>query len=165
MNKEFLHTQFKYQDGLLFWKIQPSQRTKVGSIAGGEHGGGYKKVRVNGKKQFIHRVVFMMHHGFLPKFIDHIDGNPSNNKIQNLREATHSQNIMNKRLQSNNSTGIRGVHFDKAKSKYAASITVQRIRIHLGYFDSFELAALCYAESAKKYHGEFARPINNTEPI
>lgn len=160
MTKDLLHSLFEYRDGVLFWKIKPSQRTNIGDVAGGDHGNGHFKVRVNGKKTYVHRVVFMMHHGFVPKYIDHIDGNPSNNRVENLRAATHSENIMNKKLQSNNSTGVRGVHYCKKLQKFRAEITVDRKKIPLGLFSDIDEASRVYADASKKYHGEFSRPID-----
>ena len=157
ISKEFLESLFDYKDGVLFWKKRTSIAIQIGDVAGGHHGGGYFKVRVNGKKRFVHRVVFLMHHGFLPEFIDHIDGDPSNNKIENLREATMSQNCMNKKLQSNNTTGVRGVHFDKKTGKFVAAITVKRKRTRLGSFDDLESAKHCYLEKIQSFHGEFTR--------
>jgi hypothetical protein len=89
-----LHKYFDYKDGKLY--------RKNGNLAGNILKSGYGLVSVKGKRFGIHRVIYAMHHGFMPEIVDHIDGNPSNNNIQNLRSATKSQNGMNQKLSAKN---------------------------------------------------------------
>lgn len=89
--------------------------------------------------------------------VDHVDLNGLNNQRSNLRLATHSQNNMNKRNQSNNKTGFKGVHHFKRDDNYQAYIMVDKKRIHGGYFKTAKEAAKKYNELAIKYHGEFAK--------
>jgi hypothetical protein len=72
------------------------------------------------------------------KYVDHIDNNPSNNRVTNLRWATTRENSLNRKLSSKNVCGVKGVHYDKSKSKYRALIHVDGIRIHLGWFSTLE---------------------------
>jgi hypothetical protein len=88
--------------------------------------------------------------------IDHIDGDGLNNKDENLRFCTHSQNSAN-RVDSKNTSGYKGVVWSKAGSKWQSQIIVNRQYIYLGYFGDIEDAARAYDEAAKKYFGEFAR--------
>ena len=71
---------FTYKDGQLYWKTRPSNRVKIGSRAGRTRTDGYGVVSVKGKRYYIHRLVYLYHHGVLPSIIDHIDRNPSNNE-------------------------------------------------------------------------------------
>lgn len=96
---------FEYRDGGLFWKVKPAKQIAVGSKAGCKNSHGYCVVRADGVLYGAHRIIFLMHHGYLPDYIDHADGNRLNNSIDNLREATASENCYNKSAQSNNTSG------------------------------------------------------------
>jgi len=89
--------------------------------------------------------------------VDHKNGNGLDNRRENLRVCTKVNNIRNQRKQKNNSTGFKGVSWDKPMKKFRAQITVSYKRIHLGYFDSAEDASRAYDAAARKYFGEFAR--------
>lgn len=88
--------------------------------------------------------------------VDHIDGDPLNNRRANLRLATASENGMNRGKQSNNTSGYKGVVFDKQKGKWAARICANKKTHHIGYFDDPLSAALAYNKEAKQIHGNFA---------
>jgi hypothetical protein len=89
-------------------------------------------------------------------FVDHIDGNPLNNRRKNLRIATLTQNNQNVGIRPNNTSGFKGVHFHKLAKKYVASIRNQGKSIHLGFFDTPESAHEAYCQAAIRFHGEFA---------
>ena len=113
---------------------------------------GYKNRYVAG-----HRIVFLLNYGYLPEVIDHIDGNPSNNKIENLRSSNKSTNAMNKNVRSDSKSGIKNVSWHKNIKKWSVGLTINRKRKHIGYFDDLELADLVAIEARNKFHGEFAR--------
>ena len=111
-----------------------------------------------GRRQYAHRLVWLYHHGFMPKMIDHIDGDTKNNRIENLRECSGAQNQYNTGRPNNNSSGYKGVYFCKGRaSPWRARIGVNYKKIVLGYFKTAELAAAAYAEGAKTYAKEFAK--------
>lgn len=87
----------------------------------------------------------------------HINGNVSDNRIENLRDATQSNNLCNKRMQSNNTSGYKGVGWHKAAGRWVARITIRKQHTHLGLFDTPEEAYAAYCKAAEKLHGEFAR--------
>jgi hypothetical protein len=87
--------------------------------------------------------------------IDHIDGQKANNMIENLRLANNSQNHHNLGVRSNNTSGIKGVYFDKARNKWAAETKAKGRKIFLGRYHTKEEAAKAYNEAAKFHHGEF----------
>jgi hypothetical protein len=156
VTQERVRELFDYRDGNLFWKIRSARCIKIGDMAGWENGNAYKKVRVDGKIEYVHRVVFLYHHGHLPTYVDHKDLNPANNRIENLREATRNDNARNKSKQKNNTTGYIGVSFRKDSNKFRAMIAVNSKSIRLGsYLTAYE-AALAYNEAAKRFHGKFA---------
>ena len=99
---------FHYVDGVLYWKKRRG-RAKKGGRVGNINANGRLLTSLKGKRLYVHRVIFMYHHGYLPKYLDHIDGNPLNNKIENLRECTIIQNGYNRKINKNNATGIKGV--------------------------------------------------------
>ena len=86
---------FEYRDGDLYWKVKPAKQVAVGAKAGCKNSHGYCVVRVNKVLYGIHRIIFLMHHGHLPEYIDHADGDRLNNRIENLRQATKIQNSYN----------------------------------------------------------------------
>lgn len=153
LTQELVRSIFDYQNGLLIRKIGKILKHKpVGYVSQS----GYLKVRI-GKKQYpAHRLVFLMHHGFLPEIIDHIDGNKLNNKIENLRPATCAENIANQKLRSTNKSGTKGVYWDKLNKKWNISLTKNYKKIYIGSFSDKELAELVAIEAANLYHGNFS---------
>lgn len=107
---------------------------------------------------WIHRVILERMIGrelLVSERVDHIDGNGLNNKRDNLRLATHMQNMANQRIRSNNTTGYKGV--TKTKNKYRSRIGYNGKDIHIGIYDTPELAAIAYNNAACIYFGEFAQ--------
>ena len=94
--------------------------------------------------------------------VDHIDNDKSNNKIANLRWATHSQNSQNKSMMSNNTSGVKGVIWDKSSNKWRARITIDGIKVHLGYFKNLEDAKQVRITKANQAFGVFT---NSCEKI
>jgi hypothetical protein len=89
--------------------------------------------------------------------VDHHNGNKLDNSRQNLRPATRSQNIANHGLNIDNTSGFKGVYWNKAARKWRARITVNNQKIHLGSFDDKVAAARAYDAAALHYFGAFAR--------
>jgi len=155
---EIAHEFFSYKDGILYWKkLNSNNQVKIGDEAGCVNTGGYKVVFFLGKRLRIHRIIYLMFNGFVPKQIDHIDGNTLNNKIENLRSASHSENMQNKCIQKNNTSGVKGVFWEKYAKKWRAQIKVDNKKIYLGLFLDLKEAEQIILEARKKYHGEFAK--------
>ena len=140
------------KDGVLHWR-------KTGKRAGTLHHTGYTQVSIKGKSYNAHRLMFLLYHGWLPEVIDHIDGNRSNNSIENLRPATWSQNLQNMKLRPTNKSGCKNVSWCNTKKKWSVQLSVNGCQKNLGRFDDLELADLVAAEARDKYHGPFARHI------
>ena len=134
---DFLHERYYYKDGELFYKkdigIKGKKEAKVGSTAKN----GYTTTSVNNKAYLVHRLIYAMHKGYFPKIIDHIDRNRANNKIENLREATRSENNINAGLWKNNTSGYKGVYYEK--KKWVARVKRTK-NYHVGTFDTPEEA-------------------------
>lgn len=130
---------------------------KKGSVAGSVDKEGYIVIHILGKIYKAHRLAFLYMTGKFPEDqIDHVDGNPSNNAWDNLRKATNRQNQGNKKLRRNNTSGYKGVGWHKSIKKWYSSISYDG-KIHLGYFEYAEDAALAYNFAAIDLFGEFAR--------
>lgn len=141
--------------GSIWWKMSKGTR-KAGSAAGFENTQGYIGVRINRRYYAGHRIVWALHYGAWPSsMIDHINGNRSDNRISNLRLASPADNSRNAKAGKNNTSGYKGVFFSKQAGKFQARITVNRLKRHLGYFDTAEAAHESYKTAAVKYHGEF----------
>jgi hypothetical protein len=131
---------------------------EVGHLKRDDCGKNYVIIRLDRKKYRAHRLAWLYVHGHWPSgHIDHVDGNGVNNAISNLREATNSQNCMNRGAQSNNQSGYKGVSWYKRDGKWIAKIAVGGKQTNLGYFSTAEEAHAAYAAAAAELHGEFAR--------
>ena len=158
---DLLNHLFEYdkETGNLIWKIKPSSRghhVKAGDIAGTLKSHGYLCVGINYNSYRAHRLIFLMHKGYLPKTIDHINGDKLDNRIENLRAATVGQNQHNRKTNANNTSGYKGVSWNKAQKKWTARITLERKNIHLGYFANVEEAAEVVRKAREELHGSFA---------
>lgn len=145
----------KYEPSLdkWFWKKKPSKKTLVGSEAGSTNESGYRSVCLNKKNYLLHRVTWFWYYGEVPHQIDHLDGDPSNNKIDNLRIASHMINMQNKRkAMSNSETGFLGVHYRKDRGIYYACINYNKQYKYLGSRNTPEEAYKLYLNAKQKLH-------------
>ncbi len=157
MNQIKVKNLFDYHDGELYWKIKPSHRVFIGDKVGSLNTNGYLRTKIKGKDYKIHRLIFLLHHGYLPEFIDHIDNNKTNNRVENLREVTRSENQRNRKLGKDNKSGHKNVAWHKSSQKWRVCIRAYPKSIYIGSFDDLELADLVAHEARYKYHGGFAR--------
>jgi len=118
----------------------------------------YYHLYIDGERYFSHRMAWLWAHGEYPSaYIDHINGDTLDNRLSNLREATHQQNLFNRGANKNNTTGYKGVRKTRSGQKYWAEIKIDRKSKYLGVFDSAELAHQAYCAAAAHLHGEFAK--------
>lgn len=148
---------FEYRDGVLYWKENRSRKKLKGKPVGTSNEQGYIRTTVDHKPYKVHRLIFLMHHGFMPESVDHIDGNPANNRIENLRPATRSQNSMNAKTRSDNSSGVKGVSWYKRLGKWQVYVVANKRHVTVGYFDCRDEAEAASVKARLKLHGEFAR--------
>lgn len=155
ITKDYLHGLFEYREGNLYWKTQRTNKTKARMLVGNLDE--YNNVCLNRKKIGVHRIIFMMFYGYMPEYVDHIDGNPLNNKIENLRAATNTKNQYNAKISKRNTSGYKNVSWDKACNKWRVLLRVEKKPMLIGFFENLELAGLVAKEARNKHHGEFAR--------
>jgi hypothetical protein len=124
-----------------------------GSAAGYLHPSGYILVQVEGAYTSAHRIIWCMVKGYWPVEVDHRNLIGADNRWDNLREATHAQNCMNRRLRADNIAGFKGVQKDG--NTYRARITINGKLKNLGRFETAEAAAAAYRLAAAELHGEF----------
>ena len=156
ITQELLLQTFSYKDGSLYYKDGFDNQVNKGDLAGSKGSNGYLQVKVSRKSYLAHRVIFLMVKGFLPGYVDHIDGNKLNNKIENLRECTFSQNRCNTTRYKNNKSGVKGVFWDKEHRKWNARIQFNNKRTLVGRYSSIEDAKNAIIEKRNEIHGEFA---------
>lgn len=106
------------------------------------------------KTVLMHRIILNVDKGV---FVDHKKGSKLNNQKENLRICTHANNMMNRKIHSNNSTGYKGVYLDKSTGMFKSGISINGKMLHLGIFNTKEDAAKKYNEAAIYYYGEFAK--------
>jgi len=141
--------------GIFTW-LSAFQSQLVGRVAGGDHKG-YVRINISCKLYLAHRIAFLYMMGKFPKDqVDHINHIKDDNRWCNLRECTHSQNLMNGKAYKNNTSGFKGVSWLKHAKKWQAQIMRNKKSTYLGVFKSKTEAAKIYNKAAKKYHGEFA---------
>ena len=150
-----LHELLSYnpETGIFAWKNRTGS-CSAGAIAGCQDDRGYIVSSVDGKRYYAHRLAWLHFTGKFPsKSIDHINGDKSDNIIQNLRDESTQTNLQNlkKARISNKSTGILGVR--KLLGKYLAQITIDGKETHLGTFSSAEDAHAVYLDAKRRFHG------------
>jgi len=143
---------FDYQDGVLRWKVKKG-RANIGDVAW-SNSKGYKMFCINRKMYQEHRLIWAWHYDSVPDEIDHINGNFLDNRVENLRAATHRQNMYNRKAPSHNKTGVKGVY--KSGGKYRAQITKDGNIIYLGSFSDLDEAKVVVEAARNELHKEFA---------
>jgi hypothetical protein len=157
IDSTLLNQYFTYKDGLLIRKITTSSRSIAGSEIKGLDKEGYVRVSIHDKNYRVHRLIYMMFYGYMPKRIDHINGIVNDNRIENLRECTANQNQHNSKKPKTNTTGFKNVYFSKKINNWYVQIKINRKVISFYGLESIELADLVAQEARDKYHKEWAR--------
>ena len=163
-----LHDIFVYRDGCLYWKTSPFKGfSKSGRKAGTPNGGGYLEVKTEqitgtAKVFQLHRLVWELHNGPIPSgmVVDHINRDIKDNRIENLRLATISENCMNASGKASKRSNLpKNVHVDWSYggiTKYRAQVCKAGVAHRIGGFDTPELAAEAAEKLRATKHGEFA---------
>jgi hypothetical protein len=152
--------------GVLTWKVLPTtSRSNIchnnkcgGKVAGTIGLSGYLVVGISKKYYLAHRIIWKMMTGSDPvDQVDHTDANRLNNHWSNLREATNGLNIQNSKIRNDNTSGIKGVHWDMQHKKWRAVINANGKSKRLGRYSSLNEAARVISKARLEMHGSFAR--------
>lgn len=141
--------------GYFIWKVYRNYNAKRGDVAGWERPDGYIHISIDGKRYLTHRLAWLYVHGYFPENeIDHKDRNPSNNKIENLREESRQCQMRNTGIRKDNTSGIKGVRLHKASGKYEAQIKINKKTKFLGLYKKIHNAvcARLAAEQCLNWH-------------
>ncbi len=143
--------------GIFIWRETRNQLSRRGSTAGTTKDDGYIHIKIDGQKYFAHRLVFLYETGeFPPNQVDHINHKNADNRRENLRLCTQSQNQGNSIVRSSSNSGYKGVSWYKDYNKWMAHIQRNNKRTTLGYFNCKHEAAKEYNKRAEEFWGEFA---------
>lgn len=150
---------YEPKTGMLFWVAPPKRgRAKPGEEAGCVTLTGYRQVGFRRRYYRAHRIAWLLSTGSWPsELIDHVNGDKLDNRLGNLREATHAQNMANMRRPSTNVVGKKGVSFHRPTGRWQARIKADGKQRHIGFFDTPDAAHSAYCAAASKYFGQFAR--------
>jgi hypothetical protein len=155
IDHEYVLSAFDYQDGNLIRKT--GRVNEIGQVAGCLHKGkGYIHVKIKAKCFKAHRLIFLYHHGYLPECVDHIDGDKTNNKIENLRAATKEENCRNQKIRSTNKSGYKGVKWVEHCKKWQVEVCKNYKQLRFGMYEDLELAGLVAIEATELIHGRFS---------
>ncbi len=162
LTQQLLKEYFDYKDGMLYSRCKSGARKAVGEPAATRHLSGYYRLSVRGCLYYLHDLVFLYHTGTLPELVDHINMDPGDNRIENLRACTHSQNHYNQgkiRTRAAIASKWKGVCWDKRRNCWVACASLNKKFKFLGYYPANEeaAAAMAYNLFAAEHHGEFAR--------
>jgi hypothetical protein len=153
INQLKLHEMFEYRnDGNLIHRYTVQGGKRLGDVAGSPHNAGYLQICIARKKHLVHRLIWMYHYGEMPTQIDHINGQRSDNRIENLRECSYSENHGNKQISRNNTSGYKGVFLDKRDGFWFVYVANE----YKGRYRTIQEAADAYDAFAKEHFGEFA---------
>ena len=150
--KELFH--YDPETGVFTWIAPSTNRIKPGRTAGAVTHQGYIEIQINGRKCGAHRLAWLYVNGKFPEHqIDHIDGNRTNNRINNLRDIPQEGNKQNRRfLSDRNTSGFLGVTFQKDIQKWVAGLSLNGKHTHLGVFKAPEEAHAAYLKAKRDLH-------------
>ena len=147
---------FKTERAFKTWNTRYSN-TQAGYV----NKAGYLRVGVFDVNYWVHRIIWLWVHGEMPKHIDHINGIPSDNRVENLRSVTHKENHKNQVIPRSNTSGVMGVSWHKLTKKWQSNISINGKNTYLGLFSDKNEAikARKQAEIEQGYHENHGREI------
>lgn len=150
-DKNYLQKIVQYKDGFLFWKERKKGRQYLKPI--GTKSNNYLTFMIDGKQLYVHRVIYAYHHNEWPITVDHINGIPSDNRIENLRSTDISGNTQNiKSHRSDSKSKLLGAFYSKKRNKWFSAICINNKRKYIGTFKSAEEAHNAYIAKKRELH-------------
>lgn len=147
---------FEYRDGRLYSRVFRGKITP-GTCIGNRRKDGYFHAEINKRKYLLHRLIFTLKHGYTPVFIDHINGDRSDNRIENLRDVTRGQNNRNAKRRKNSRSGVKGVSWYAKDRKWVVRLYIDGKNKYFGSFDLLEDAEKHVQQIREQLHGPYAR--------
>ena len=145
--------QYDSDTGVFTWLVNPCRNLRVGSVAGTVRHDGYVVIMIDRKLYLAHRLSWLYVHGTLPPdMLDHVNRDPTDNRLSNLRLATRSENAQNQSMRSDNTSGHVGVRWHKRNQKWMAHIGLKQKHIHLGSFTDLSEAIAARKAAEIQYH-------------
>lgn len=139
------------------FKVNPESNSRRTSC-GWKDKQGYLRVYIHRRMCGLHRLAWLYHYGRMPVgLVDHVNGDRSDNRICNLRESTQSENLMNSKRSSKNTSGVKGVSWINSKQRWVACVTVERKRHVIGQYLDLHEAENAVRRARSELHGDFAR--------
>jgi HNH endonuclease/AP2 domain len=160
LTQEYLKKILEYnpESGLFTWKVKKSCRNTIGATAGTVSKLGYISISIDSRLYCSHRLAWLYTYGEFPSTgIDHIDGNPSNNAICNLRATSQSGNNKNVAKRKDNKSGYKGVSWCSITNKWKAQAQVDGKKKYIGVFNTPEEAFSAYVTFTTEAFGEYYR--------
>ena len=139
-----------------FFRRMSRGPTKAGHEAGCTQPNGYVQIRIDRNLYYAHRLAWLYTHGYMPENdLDHIDRDPGNNRIENLREVSHACNLRNCGNRTHNTSGVNGIGWKKSIGKWIAQISANQRNFYLGCYDDFDdaVCARLAAEQCLNWEG------------
>ena len=154
LTQEQVKNLFEYNPvtGILRWKVSPSNNVTIGDVAGTLHQDGGIHISINNKIYKAHRIAWLYEYGQLPDLIDHKDRIRHHNWISNLRDLSKSENAFNVKLSTKNTSGFKGVYFDKQLKKWRSQIFFNGNAKYLGSYQDIN-DAICVRFAAEQCLG------------
>lgn len=168
LTQQHLHSLLRYDPdtGHFWWRGSGPGRDPTqpaGSVLKSGPAAGYRYICVNYKRYRAHRLAWFYVHGDWPAIIDHVDRDPDNNALSNLRPATQQQNTYNTKISKRNKSGAKGVWWEARRSKWYVTIRSPEGRNkYLGRFDTLNEAMAAFAEAEERYRGQFLNSRGTT---
>lgn len=150
LNQRLVRKLFRYENGNLFWQVRTNSRIDFENPVGTPHTNGYLKTKIFKQDFYIHRLVYLFHKGLMPDFVDHVNRKRDDNRIENLRECSHSNNHGNREH-------LGGIKFNEKHGNWKARITKNKVHFWIGTFATKAEAVEAYNKTSKKLFGAFAR--------
>ncbi len=134
--------------GVFTWTKRPSSKAAPGAVAGVLNSLGYRQIKLRGERYYAHRLAWFFIHGVEPGGeLDHINGNPDDNRIANLRVCSRSENLQNRR-----GNALTGTYFDARRGLWVAEIVGPAGKVYLGSFAEATAGATAYAIAKARLH-------------
>jgi len=142
--------------GIFVWSERPGNRSYNARLSGKNAGqvesNGYIRIRIFGTRYLAHRLAWFYLYKIWPVWIDHINGDRADNRIDNLRECLPVESAQNRKVLCTNKSGFTGVHWAKRQNKWRAVIYTRNYFKSLGYFESKDEADAAYRQAKTQYH-------------